>query len=552
MRTTTRLTRHPRLGRLVATAMIVAMAMLAVATSAGAAAGQEKGARFTYEMCDPALPGGNQPAYTLHTERDYGALPDCSAPGGYLGITQWGPVSEGPGWIETSVPATPGGFVESATLTAFASNIQPGATAHVAVEGFPPADGAPTAQTFFIQNAPPECFLCAGSDGWSFDETLTCTTSCPPGGTVGVQYIAATEVDPHPPVVANPEGTALSGNVLRGHQTLTAKATDEGGGLSVLEALVNGTVMPGATEGGCQTTAVRNPSLVGVVAYSPTPCPPALSASWDLNTSEAPFHEGANTIQVCASDFATTGEPNKTCSQPQTVEVDNSCTESAVAGGQVLNASLQGAGEAETLPFEHQGEVTGELTDTAGDPIAGATICVQAQVAETGTAPQPIATATTDAAGTFTYAVPPGPNRRLLVGYRHDSFQVAKTLTLGTHAKPTIHLSKGRVKRGGQVQITGSLPGPQAAGRVVVLQASSLHGVRWLTFRRATTGPEGGFRSAYRFGGTSSTTTYRMRVVVPRQSGYPYEPGHSTPKRVKVLGPGAAKTDAKNTHGGRK
>jgi len=113
---------------------------------------------------------------------------------------------------------------------------------------------------------------------------------------------------------------------------------------------------------------------------------------------------------------------------------------------------------------------------------------------------------------------------------------VAKSLSVNAHAKPTMTLSKGRVGHGGKVKITGSLPGPSAAGRVVVLQASSLHGRRWLTFRKATTGAKGGFRSSYRFGGTSGTATYRMRAVVPRQAGYPYEPGHSKPRRIKVLG----------------
>jgi hypothetical protein len=233
--------------------------------------------------------------------------------------------------------------------------------------------------------------------------------------------------------------------------------------------------------------------------------------------------------------------------------VNNSCTESSVVGGQNLSVGIQGAtGEAVTVPFEQPAVVTGDLTSNAGEPISGATICVQSQVQESGTEPATVATATTDAGGDFSYEVPPGPNRRLLLGYRHDAFQVGKTLEVNSHAKPTIELGRGRIRRGGRVKITGSLPGVDPAGRVVVLQASSLHGRRWLTFRRATTGPKGGFRSAYRFGATPRTTTYRMRAVVPRQAGYPYEPGHSTPARIKVLGANAGKKKPheKHTHHG--
>jgi hypothetical protein len=520
--------------------------MLAGATVAH---GQMAGARFTYELCDPALPGGDPPEFDFHTEKAYSPIQTCALPGGAVGVTQTGQVTEGPGWIDVAVKPTFLGFVESETITGFASNLQPGAGAsHVFAEGWPADNFGESPRVFFL-NAEP--VILGGGGG--FTVALTCSGTCEPGGVIGARDIAATEVDPIPPTMGMVEGPLLAGGVLRGHQALVATATDVGGGLSVIEALVNGSVAPaGATPGACAAAVVKNLSYQGLAAYSPNPCPSVLSGTWNLNTAELPFHEGANTLQVCASDFATIGQPNTTCSGVQTVDVNNSCTESPVVGGQNLNAGIQGGGEAVTVPAEQPAEVTGELTSNAGDPISGATICVQAQVQESGSEPQTIATETTDAQGNFSYEVAPGPNRRFLVGYRHDAFQVAKTLDVNSDAKPTIELSKGRVGHGGKVGITGALPGPQAAGRVVVLQASSLHGDRWLTFRRATTGPKGGFRSSYRFAKTSGTTTYRMRAVVPRQTGYPYEPGHSNSKRVKVLGPGTKRTGSKHTHGGRK
>jgi len=217
--------------------------------------------------------------------------------------------------------------------------------------------------------------------------------------------------------------------------------------------------------------------------------------------------------------------------------VNNSCTESPVAGGQVLSASFQGAAaDAVTVGFGEGAQVTGSLADEAGDPISGATICVQSQAAGAEGPPTPVATATTGANGEFTYAVSPGPNRRLLVGYRHDSFQVAKTLSVNSHTRPSLRLSAGRIDAGKSVGISGELPGPEAAGRVLVLQASALHGRRWLTFRRVTTGPNGGFRATYHFARARHTITYRLRAAVPRQAGYDYEPGVSKPARVKVRG----------------
>ena len=540
--------RH-RLLRIGLLALLVAI--LGPAVAAGSARAQWPGARFVYELCDSALPGGDPPTITFHSQAAYAPFQDCASPGGAVGVSQAGPVTTSPGWIEVGVVHTPGGFVEGETITAFASNLQPGAEAsHVATDGWPP-DNYGDQPRYFFMNSEPQ-FL---GGGGTFTVALTCSATCQPGGVIGAHYIAATEVDPNPPVLGVVEGPLVAGGVLRGHQPIAATAYDQGGGVSVVEVVANGAVVPGgATAGACALAAVENPSYKGIAAYSPTPCPPALAGAWDPDTAAFPFHEGANSVQVCASDLATVGQPNTACSPPQAVEVNNSCTESAVVGGQDLTASFQGVtGEAVTVPFEQAAEVTGELTSNAGDPVSGATICVQAQVQESDTDPQTVATATTDASGDFSYEVPPGPNRRLLLGYRHDAFQVAKTLAFNSHARPTIELDHGRVPPGRRIKITGSLPGPDAAGRVVVLQASSLHGTRWFTFRRATTGPQGGFRSGYRFGHPPRTTTYRMRAVVPRQAGYPYEPGHSSPKRVKVFGPGAdkKKIDRKHTHGGR-
>ena len=480
------------------------------------------------------MPGGNPPEFTFHSQAAYEPFQGCALPGGGIAVRQIGPVTDAPGWIDIGIQATPGGFVEKETITGF-SILQPGEGAsHVAVEGWPTDHGGDTPRVFYPGPAWPTCTIC-GDDG--FAVVLACSGSCEPGGMIGVHYIAVTEVDPTPPVVRKVEGTLLSGGVARGHEQLAATATDVGGGVSAIEVLVNGTVAPSPRPGDCAEYKVQNPSYEGEVASSPAPCPASLSGSWELDTAAFPFHEGTNTVQVCASDFATTGQPNTSCSAPQGVEVDNSCTESPVAGGQNLSADFQGGqGESITVPSEVPAEVTGDLTSASGTPISGATICVQAEVQESGGDPRTTATTTTDAGGDFSYEVPPGPNRRLLLGYRHDSFQVTKTLEFASRARPTIRLGRGRVHRGGRIAITGTVPGPHAAGRVVVLQASSLHGRRWLTFRRATTGPRGGFRASYRFGATSGTTTYRMRAVVPRQSGYPYDAGHSRPRRIKVLG----------------
>ena len=145
-------------------------------------------------------------------------------------------------------------------------------------------------------------------------------------------------------------------------------------------------------------------------------------------------------------------------------------------------------------------------------------------------------TATTDAQGHFTYQVAPGPNRTVLVGYRHDAFQVARSIRYYAHVRPTIKITPGRVGFGGEIKIRGRLPVARSAGRVVILQAASLHSDVWNTFDRATTNKRGVHHSSYVFDATSSNTTYPIRAEVPRQNRLPWESGHSRPALVEVRG----------------
>jgi hypothetical protein len=287
--------------------------------------------------------------------------------------------------------------------------------------------------------------------------------------------------------------------------------------------------------GACATAQVSDRSTSGTVATSPTPCPPHLKGGWSLDTSAYPFHDGANTIAVCATDFATIGSPNATCSPPQTVTVDNSCTESPVAGGSQIAAGFaQTNTETVTVGFGAAAEVTGSLHDGAGDPVPGATICVKSQTLETGEPQAPVAALRTDAEGRFAYAVPAGPDREVMLGYRHDSFQVARQVRYFAHAAPSLLVDPPKLANGGHIHLWGALPGPAAGGRVVVLQANVKGSRRWITFRRATTDEQGHFRSGYRFRSTTRRTIYRFRAIVPRQDHYPYLEGHSRPVHVVV------------------
>jgi hypothetical protein len=215
--------------------------------------------------------------------------------------------------------------------------------------------------------------------------------------------------------------------------------------------------------------------------------------------------------------------------------IDNSCTESAVGGGRSLDAAFARAhNEAVTLRYGKGAEVTGTLAGGSGQPISGATICVQTQAEGAETGLVPVGTATTDSQGDFSYALGAGPNRQILFGYRNSSFQVTRTLAVFSHARATLKAGPRKLRNGQRVELTGSLPEPKAAGRVVVLQANVPGSHRWITFRKATTGERGFYKARYHFTSTTRHITYRFRAVVPHQAGYPWLQGISRPVSVSV------------------
>jgi hypothetical protein len=325
--------------------------------------------------------------------------------------------------------------------------------------------------------------------------------------------------------------------VKRGRQRLEVEAHDVGGGLSSVFVSVNG--LPAAQPKllNCNVAYTENPSVAGTVAAQVTPCPADASAAWTLDTGAYPFRNGPNRVQVCASDFATLSDPNTGCLPTQVVDVDNSCAESPVAGGEVLSAQFAGShSDTMTVRYGKAAAIQGRLTTDAGDPVRGATLCVKSQTIAADHGLASVGSVLTDAEGGYRYELAPGPNREVVIGYRHDSKQVARDVRYYAHVQPTLKLAPGLVHNGERVRLWGSLPGPRAGRRVVVLQANAPGSKRWITFRRATTSADGGFRSGYRFSSTTRRTRYRFRAVVPRQDDYPWVEGHSMPVAVVVKG----------------
>jgi hypothetical protein len=457
--------------RALALSTILLSALLLPALHAPAA---RASARFTYELCDSELPAGNPPAlnFTISSAVPMHPFDICAEPSGSVGIQENGHVEAASATLIVAVPPTPGGFVEAETITGGTAAFGPANHgSFVLAEGWPGSNVQESVRAIRFRTKPE-----SGPENGNFEIYLECDPGfaggCEAGPIDWAHYIAVTEVDPNPPKLST-KSPLLASGTLRGHQPISATATDEGGGVGKLEVLVNGAPAGAPTTGACALANVVNLSIAGTVAFSPSPCPSKLGGSWSLDTEVPPFHEGTNTVSVCAADFATLGEPNRTCSNSQSVEVDNSCTDSPVSGGELLSERFAASGSERRIAGYGKGaEVSGRLTDDAENPVSGATLCVRLQTP--GVQPQPttVGTVTTDGDGRYSYRLQPGPNRNVIIGFRHDSLQIAHEIRFYSHVSPTLTASAKKLHNGQHIHFSGQLPGPGRRGRVVILQAN--------------------------------------------------------------------------------
>jgi 5-hydroxyisourate hydrolase-like protein (transthyretin family) len=178
--------------------------------------------------------------------------------------------------------------------------------------------------------------------------------------------------------------------------------------------------------------------------------------------------------------------------------------------------------------------VRGSLRDDGGNPVAGATVCVYETIDLPDASRQLVSIATTQANGRFATRLDPGPSRRLDLVYRFNDKVLAGKVQLDSRVVPTLTIPRKTLENGEAALFRGQVPGPNADGRAVAMQARV--GRKWRTFKQLRTDSDGRFHGKYRFTQTRGRIRYVFRALVKRQSGYPYEPGSSRNRKLVVNG----------------
>ena len=315
--------------------------------------------------------------------------------------------------------------------------------------------------------------------------------------------------------------------MVSGVQTVNATVNDSGGGVQSIVVYVNG-IRSAASN-------ICGPDIDGVSYSHLKPCPGSSGQrAIQLDTEHgAGWVNGANEVRVCGYDVG----GNESHCLRRTVSVDNSCAASGGTAATSLDSGADVGGQLRRraqLTSNDSPVIRGVLTDGAGKPVAGAAVCVY-QTTELPDAGRELATVvTTQANGRFATRLDAGPSRTLDLIYRFNTKKVTDRVELDSKVVPTLAIPHKHLTNGQAARFFGQLPGPNAEGRAVALQARV--GRKWRTFKQVQTRDGGRFHGKYRFTQTVGRVRYVFRALVKSQSGYPYDPGASRKRKLVVRG----------------
>jgi hypothetical protein len=351
--------------------------------------------------------------------------------------------------------------------------------------------------------------------------------SAPAGGRVfHVLYGADVTVnDPQRPVpTINAEGL-LAGGPRHGSDPVVLSATDNAGirRVELVDVTTGTPVLVGAHDLACDVRLARPCPNLRRTAIRPTG-----------------LQVGRRSLVVRTIDAA----GNTADRGPFPVSVITPSDRGPLNGSGATEAATltarfpKGGGSSRTVRYGKRVRVTGELRNSAGQPIGGARLELVTTNRRPGAAPVLRKTVSTAADGSFGLTTRGRASRTLTIGWKshlYDGFHTASAnLTLRTRAAASLRASTRTPRLGRRVTLRGRLRAP-ARGVTVILQGRRPGSRRFTTFADTTTRKAGRFAVSYRFrdpGSRGQRFAFRAKLKPGRR--YPFETGYSRRVHVRV------------------
>lgn len=418
-----------------------------------------------------------------------------------------------------------------------------------------------------------------------YEPKYICPGSWNPTAAAQISSGSFTILDPTVPTVSNVTGSLIAGGALSGTDSIDFTASDSGGGVYSTTLQIDGETIvsetPNTNGGMCVNLA---PAGEPTMAFaSPQPCPAEENVSLSVGTSK--LAPGAHHLRVTIMDAAgeeavaydgtitvagsTTSPTNTTTNSTSTGSTGNTSSMTAGNTGSAgtpgtppptSTASGPGRGApngadasdqasltarwartakaALTESYGASERITGRLTTSSGQPIAGASIDASETPTCAGARVQALPSPDTGPDGEWSLTLPSGtPSSSLRFAYRshlNDTTPAATAaLTLRVHAGVALGIAPHISSVGRRIYFSGVVHGPiPTGGKQLVLEASS--GGEWVQFDTVHTNAQGRYHASYRFK-FPGPVTYRFRVVSPYEADFPFLAGKSDDVAVHEL-----------------
>jgi hypothetical protein len=200
-------------------------------------------------------------------------------------------------------------------------------------------------------------------------------------------------------------------------------------------------------------------------------------------------------------------------------------------------------GPSVTVPFRAAATLSGRLIDADGAGLAGRRLRVVSRPSRGALSRRRVETILSGTHGGFRLALPPGPSRRITVGYAGESGLADSRrpgLELRVRGAASLHAAPRALRTGESVRLWGRVrargaPLPRR-GKLVAIQYYESAARRWRPVLVVRSDHSGRFLTRYRFRYVTGAATIRLRAVALPEERWPYAPGASRPVTLRVSG----------------
>jgi hypothetical protein len=341
--------------------------------------------------------------------------------------------------------------------------------------------------------------------------------------------------DPTAPAASIEASGLLAGGPRPGSDPVTLDATDNGG-IKRVEILdvTNGTSVVGTED----YAAGAHTDTADTCSFRLRKACPNLKSETVRPTSLA---AGRRTLKLRIVDAA----DNVTEQGPYSVDVSTPSDRGPLNGNGatedgILSARFSGSTKTrKTVSYRSRPTITGRLLNSAGRPVAGATLRVLTRDRRSGAAFVERYTTTTGGDGVYRVRVRAAASRLVQIGWRSHAndpgFQESAYVTFDARASSSLRAHPRALALGRRLRLSGTVHGTIPSRGVALIFQGRIGRGHYTTFAEGHANRNGRFSKRYRFRSpTSRGHTFSFRVKVRGDAGFPYAVGYSNRVTVRV------------------